>query len=296
MTVTGPVTVGVLNRFTDGAPYPLGASLERRGLTVVQLDLKALAVSATTGLTGYAAGTPGTTPGPVPGFDVLLWRLSENLLPAVDKIRFAGPDGVETPQVNTLQTLLVCGDKLDTAAVLTSAGIPVVPTYPALPGNVIPAWFVGKPAHGAGGRNILYGVPTGDPQGRVRTIPLNTTESWVIQPDVGDRFIRVLVIGGEIICAYERVHGPDDRVNNVEAGGQRRFLTPSIDVADLALAAAAACGAHIAGIDIALDNAADQPHLAVLEVNASPGFPPEFIDDAADQLGLVLHRAASSNR
>jgi glutathione synthase/RimK-type ligase-like ATP-grasp enzyme len=268
--------VGILNRFNSGSPYLLGVALETIGFDVIRIDLQ--------DLTSRGGGKLAYEGGEVPDFDVLLWRLSENVLPATDRIRFFGLFDRPILQVNRMPAIVLCGDKRQTFAALIAAGIPAVPTLAAFPGNQISAGLVAKPARGAGGRDIIYGGH------ETSSVPLNTTEAWVVQPDVGDDFIRVLVIDGQAIASYIRIPAEGMRTNNIEAGGQRVFTAPSRDVLDLALAAADVCGADIAGVDIVLPG--ERTGLAVLELNANPGIPPGMIDAAAVALGPVLRRYA----
>ncbi len=77
---------------------------------------------------------------------------------------------------------------------------------------------------------------------------------------------RLLVIGGQVVAAMSR-RAPGWRTN-VASGGFAAALTPSAAAQQLALRAAQACCAEIAGVDI-LPTAQG---LMVLEVNSSPGW------------------------
>jgi ribosomal protein S6--L-glutamate ligase len=87
--------------------------------------------------------------------------------------------------------------------------------------------------------------------------------------DHGGCDLRLFVLGGQVIAAMRRTAGGDDWRTNIACGGSGEAMTPDAAVAALAVDSAAACGAWVAGVDIALDRAG-QPW--VLEVNAVPGW------------------------
>jgi len=78
---------------------------------------------------------------------------------------------------------------------------------------------------------------------------------------------RVFIINGKAVAAMIR-HG-SHWVNNVALGGRCEFITPSGEIADLALAAARAVEIDYCGVDIIRDR---QGKLYVLEVNSIPAW------------------------
>jgi ribosomal protein S6--L-glutamate ligase len=80
--------------------------------------------------------------------------------------------------------------------------------------------------------------------------------------------LRVLVVGGRVVTAMRR-HANGDWRTNVAQGGKGEAVSPSLEEAHLAVAAAEAVGAHVAGVDLLPGSAGEW---YVLEVNAVPGW------------------------
>jgi tetrahydromethanopterin:alpha-L-glutamate ligase len=87
--------------------------------------------------------------------------------------------------------------------------------------------------------------------------------------DHGGSDVRLFVVGGRV-CAAMRRRGEGWRTN-IAQGGRGEPMDPaaSPELCDLAVRAAAACDAHVAGIDVLFDPR-KQPF--VLEANAVPGW------------------------
>ena len=83
----------------------------------------------------------------------------------------------------------------------------------------------------------------------------------------GDTDLRLFVIGDEVAAAMRR-HGADWRCN-IALGGRGESIVPEPELRALALRAARACRALIAGVDIVL---AEDGTPFALEVNAIPGW------------------------
>ncbi len=167
-------------------------------------------------------------------------------------------------------------DKSWASAVLARAGVPTPPTivcesydgamraFAELGGDVVV-----KPLFGAMGSGIAR-VEERDVAHRVfRALELERTVYYVqrtIAP-AGRRDLRVLVVGDEIAGAMERV--TDSWRANIARGARPRAVTLSPAQRSLALAAAAAVEADIAGIDLLI---APDGETVVLEVNGIPGW------------------------
>ncbi|MEX0777280.1 MAG: RimK family alpha-L-glutamate ligase [Phycisphaeraceae bacterium] len=80
--------------------------------------------------------------------------------------------------------------------------------------------------------------------------------------------LRLLVVGDRVLTAMRR--RSTDWRTNIARGGVGEPFEPDDHLRDLALRAARACEALIAGVDIVIDPREGQPYL--LEVNAVPGW------------------------
>jgi len=79
--------------------------------------------------------------------------------------------------------------------------------------------------------------------------------------------LRLFVTDGEVIATMRRVG--DGWPHNIARGGKGQACRVDDSIEDLALRAASACGAFVAGVDVLIDT---QGHPYVLEVNAAPGW------------------------
>lgn len=82
--------------------------------------------------------------------------------------------------------------------------------------------------------------------------------------------LRLFVLGSEVIGAMRRFVAAGDWRTNVAAGGRAEAWTPPVEFERIALRAAEAVGAIMAGVDLVVDRATGTIH--VLEVNAAPGW------------------------
>jgi RimK family alpha-L-glutamate ligase len=167
-------------------------------------------------------------------------------------------------------------DKSWASAVLALAGVPTPPTivceryedamqaFSELGGDVVV-----KPLFGAMGNGIVR-VEDRDVAHRVfRALELERTVYYVqrcVAP-AGRRDLRVLVVAGEVAGAMERVS--DSWRANVARGARPRAVVLGEAERGLALAAAAAVGADVAGVDLLV---CPDGSVAVLEVNGIPGW------------------------
>ena len=125
-----------------------------------------------------------------------------------------------------------------------------------------------KPLFGAMGNGIVR-IEDRDVAHRVfRALELERTVYYVqrtIAPG-GRRNLRALVVAGEIAGAMERVS--DSWRANVARGARPRAVVVGEAERELALAAAAALGADVAGVDLLVS---PDGEAVVLEVNGIPG-------------------------
>ena len=242
--------------------------------------------------------------GPLAGFDAVVVRTMppgslEQVVFRMDVLHRLQARG--TPVVNPPAALEACIDKYLATAKLESAGLRVPPTvvcqhtdealaaFTALGGDVIV-----KPLFGSEGRGMLR---LSDPDLAWRTFrTLERLQSVLYLQQVVAHpgwDLRVFVLGGRVLTAMRRRADGGWRTN-VAQGGRAESCAVATDEALLALRAAEALGAPLAGVDL-LPGPAGEWY--VLEVNAVPGWralaPVTGVDVAAE---IVRFLAGGSGR
>ncbi|SHF57052.1 [lysine-biosynthesis-protein LysW]---L-2-aminoadipate ligase [Jatrophihabitans endophyticus] len=232
------------------------AALERRVDTVAVIDARTVQVEV-----GGAA----------PGFDVVVnreiaWTRARYLADAWESA------GVRV--LNPARTTTVCGNKWATAQALRTAGVPTPATRLALtPEAALDAAdelgypVVVKPLVGSWGRLVAVlrdPIVASTVLDHVAALPAPEAHIVLLQQfvDKPGRDIRVLVAGGRAVAASYR-YSEADRTN-VGRGGRVEPCPLDDALARLAVAAAAAVAADLAGVDIV--EGPDGERL-VLEVN-----------------------------
>ncbi|HZD87627.1 MAG TPA: RimK family alpha-L-glutamate ligase [Gaiellaceae bacterium] len=202
--------------------------------------------------------------------------------------------------LNRATTLIACHDKLETALALARAGIPHPPTvhvrYEAtLPALTFP--LVVKPRFGSWGRDVTLCTSPRQLKLRLRAL---RRHAWfrrsgallqALVPPVGFD-LRLVVAGGRVVGAIERVAAPGEWRTNIALGGARRPVDPPPAARELALAAAAAVGGDLVGVDLLpLANGG----YVVIELNGAVDFTSDYslagkdvFDEVADVLGRTL--------
>jgi RimK family alpha-L-glutamate ligase len=180
---------------------------------------------------------------------------------------------------NRPSALLAAHDKLITARLLTTAGIPHPRTRrlhhaTTLEGLSLPV--VVKPRFGSWGRDVEL---CGDRRALDDYVRRMQRRDWwrtggvvqeLIPPRASD--LRVIVAGGEVVGAAARVAAAGEWRTNVALGGRSIATTPPPDACDLALAAARRIGIDFAGVDLLPDNGG----WVVLEVNGAVDVTPAY--------------------
>jgi RimK family alpha-L-glutamate ligase len=163
-------------------------------------------------------------------------------------------------------------DKLETAARLCAAGVPHPQTelVRGLPSLEPP--LVLKPRFGSWGRGV---VRCADEHAVLcelaRRRPYELLAQELVEP-VGED-LRVLVAGGVVVGAVRRLAAPGEWRTNVALGASRIPTEAPPAARAIALAAAAACGADLVGVDLL--PAPDRGWVA-LEVNGAVDFTPAY--------------------
>jgi RimK family alpha-L-glutamate ligase len=246
----------------------------------------------------------GAGPDSLSGFDAVLVRTMppgslEQVVFRMDALQRLQARRVAV--LNPPASLEACIDKYLAVARLEAAGLPVPPTvacqhadaaleaFAALGGDVVV-----KPLFGSEGRGM---VRLSDPELAWRTFrTLERTQAVLYLQRFIDHpgwDLRVFVLGGRVLTAMRR-YARDGWRTNVAQGGKGEVVRVTPEEEALALAAAAALGAPVAGVDLLPDRHGDWH---VLEVNAVPGWralaPVTGVDVAAEVIRFLTreHRA-----
>lgn len=198
--------------------------------------------------------------------------------------------------LNGPEALRACHDKLVTALRLGRAGLPHPETayLSAASGrrdvSRLRYPIVVKPRFGSRGEHVsrCEGPDAlGSLLGRLRMKAWFRRQGALIQelvPPAGHD-LRLLVAGGRVVGAVRRVASPGEWRTNVALGAVRRPLQPQPKECELAVAAVAAAGADLAGVDLI---PRPDGSLAVLEVNGAPEFTAAYSLDGRDVFEAVL--------
>jgi ribosomal protein S6--L-glutamate ligase len=237
------------------------------GHVAVPVDFRRVAASIGAGADSLAAFDAGLVRTMSPGsLEQVVFRMD-----ALHRLQARG-----VPVLNPPAAVETCVDKYLATARLEAAGLPVPPTivcqhaeaaleaYAALGGDVVV-----KPLFGSEGRGMLRVTNEEMAWRAFRTLERLQAVLYLqrfIQHPGWD--LRILVLGGRVLTAMRR-HSRGDWRTNVAQGGSGEPVDLAADEERLALAAAAAVGAPIAGVDL-LPGPAGEWY--VLEVNAVPGW------------------------
>jgi RimK family alpha-L-glutamate ligase len=274
--VTPRLRVAVVGASGSWHSRGLIGALGARGHEVVAVPATRLRSEIDSGGDVRIVGPDG---GALDGLDLLIVRglprgSLEQVIFRMDALHVLADRGVRC--VNAPRAIERTIDKSWAGAVLAMAGLPTPPTivceryddamqaFEQLGGDVVV-----KPLFGAMGTGIVR-VEHRDVAHRVfRALELERTVYYVqrtIAP-AGRRDLRVLVVAGEIAGAMERA--TDSWRANIARGARPRAVALGEAERGLALAAAAALAADVAGVDLLVGPDGDA---VVLEVNGIPGW------------------------
>jgi RimK family alpha-L-glutamate ligase len=274
--VTERLHVGVLGASGSWHTRGLAAALAARGHEVVAIPATRVQSEVDEAGDVHVLGPGGVV---LDGLDLLLVRglprgSLEQVIFRVDALHVLAAREVRV--VNRPRALERTIDKSWAGAVLAGAGVPTPPTivceryenamqaFERLGGDIVV-----KPLFGAMGNGIVR-IEDRDVAHRVfRALELERTVYYVqrtVAP-VGRRDLRVLVVAGEVAGAMERV--TDSWRANIARGARPCAVALGDAERDLALAAAAALEADIAGVDLLVT---PDGEMFVVEVNGIPGW------------------------
>jgi tetrahydromethanopterin:alpha-L-glutamate ligase len=182
------------------------------------------------------------------------------------------------PVMNPPRAVEAAVDKYLTLALVEAAGLPVPPTWAGQGAAEALAAFdllggdvVVKPLFGSEGRGLMR---ISDKELAWRALHAIERLGSILYLQ---RFVRhpghdyrVFVLRGEVIGVMRRTAAASDWRTNVSQGGRAAPCRLEPEAEHLALAAARAIGAEMAGVDLIPD--LDRGQLVVLEVNAVPGW------------------------
>ena len=274
--MTGRLRVGVLGASGSWHTRGLISALAARGHEVLAVPATRLQSEIDEHGDVHVFGPEGAV---LDALDLLIVRglprgSLEQVIFRMDALHVLAAHGVRC--VNSPRAIERTIDKSWAGAVLARAGVPTPPTIVCeryddamLAFERLGSDIVVKPLFGAMGNGIVR-VEDRDVAHRVfRALELERTVYYVqgtIAP-AGRRDLRVLVVGDEIAGAMERAS--DSWRANVARGARPRAAALSEGERGLALAAAAAVEADVAGVDLLV--LADG-EIIVLEVNGIPGW------------------------
>ena len=211
--------------------------------------------------------------------------------PGMAELRYLVEQGLDV--LNQPAALLASHDKLLTAAFLRRARLPHPRTAYAPAGTVPEVTdfpVVVKPRFGSWGRDVELCVDSADLERCLRRL---SDRSWfrrqgvLVQeliPPVG-RDLRIVVAGGSVVGAIERVSPPGEWRTNVALGARRRRVEPPADACATALAAAAVVGGDLVGVDLL---PCPDGGWVVLELNGAVDFTDDYSLDGASVFDRVV--------
>jgi [lysine-biosynthesis-protein LysW]--L-2-aminoadipate ligase len=227
--------------------------------------------------------------------EVVLGRLDvrptlDGVEPGLRELRRLERSGVSI--LNRASALLACHDKLQTARMLGRLGLPQPATAHIrrdVPPPDLDYPVVVKPRFGSWGTDVTACASRRE---LLRRLDELGSRDWfrrqgvLVQeliPPLGYD-LRIVVARDRVIGAIHRVAAEGDWRTNIALGGRREAANLSPDACGLAVAAAAAVGADLAGVDLLPTPGGGH---VVLEVNGAVDFNHEYALAGRDPFGAA---------
>ena len=208
------------------------------------------------------------------------------------------------PVLNGPRAIEASVDKYLALARLEASGLAVPPTWVGESASAALSAFeelggdvVVKPLFGSEGRGLVRVTETEVARRVFHAIARIGSVLYLQRfiPNPGHD-LRVFVLGGRVLAAIRRHAPAGDWRTNVSIGGRPEAIALDPDASKLAILAASAVGARMAGVDLLADRSGK---LFVLEVNAVPGWRAlagaSGIDVAAEILAEMTNPEFSSS-
>lgn len=214
---------------------------------------------------------------PAEDYDVVVPRLS------VATAAYGGEvvshfEWVGIPVINRATPIANARNKFRTLRILAAHGLPAPPSFTAGSADFLDRAisetgdypFLMKPFQGTHGDAFLL-LDTRVSLTSAVGAMCDLHQDYIIQPFIkesGGGDLRIIVVGGDVIAAMERIAQPGEFRSNIHRGGCGTSVELSEQCVDTAIRATAAMNLEVAGVDLL--HTSDGP--LILEVNPSPGF------------------------
>jgi RimK family alpha-L-glutamate ligase len=236
--------------------------------------------------------------------DVALGRLDvlhslDGMEPGVWALERLAARGVTV--LNPPAAVLAAHNKLATALALERAGLPhprTIGVFEEEPIVELELPVVVKPPYGSWGADVVLSTTAEELDACLADLskrPWFAATGAVVQelvPSLGHD-LRCVVAGGRVIGAIERWAAPGEWRTNIALGGTRRPVAPPPRACELAIAAAAALGIDLVGVDLLPTGAGEY---VVIELNGAVDFTHEYADDVdvfAEAVSALVGRTAA---
>jgi RimK family alpha-L-glutamate ligase len=194
--------------------------------------------------------------------------------------------------LNGSRALLRCHDKLRTAQALLRAGLPHPETTLVRDCRAVPPFegpYVVKPRFGSWGKGVERCETLAELRACLKRCARRKSfahrgvlvQQYVDSPPID---LRVIVASGHAIGAIQRVAASGEWRTNVSLGGTRIPVDAPADARELAVAAAAAVGGDLVGVDLLPVPGG----YSVLELNGAVDFTHEYGDDVFVRAARLL--------